>query len=143
MAQVQLDLRILELDLRFRGGLWLSPPLKFSSPIGLRPRPPLNLKTNSKVLKSYCKPSDFGFFLLVLSSQVHNWSWGLGCWRSTNLGKKSWYLFKRRKLSVSILANIRLQSQTQDQHFWIMKRIRKNRSRVCCLNTLTHTCYSK
>ena len=59
------------------------------------------------------------------------------------LGKKSWYLFKRRKLSVSILANIRLQSQTQDQHFWIMKRIRKNPSRVCCLNTLTHTCYIK
>ena len=38
---------------------------------------------------------------------------------------------------------MRLQSQTQDQHFWIMKRIRKNRSRVCCLNTLTHTCYIK
>ena len=57
--------------------------------------------------------------------------------------KKSLYLFKRRKLSVSIFANMRLQSQTQDQHFWIMKRIRKNRSRVCCLNTLTHTCYIK
>ena len=39
------------------------------------------------------------------------------------LGKKSWYLFKRRKLSVSILANMRLQSQTQDQYFWIMKMI--------------------
>ena len=59
--------------------------------------------------------------------------------------KKSLYLFKKRKLSVSILANMRLQSQTQDQHFWIMQRIRKNRSRVCCLNTLTHvhTCYIK
>ena len=62
LAQVQLDLRILELDLRFRGGLELSPPLKFSSPIGLRPSPPQNLKSNSKVLKSHCKPSDFGFF---------------------------------------------------------------------------------
>ena len=50
-----MDLRILELDLRFRGGLGLSPPLKFSSPIVLRPSPPLNLK-------SHCKPSDFGFF---------------------------------------------------------------------------------
>ena len=66
LAQVQLDLRILELDLRFRGGLGLSPPLKFSSPIGLRPSPPLNLKSNSKIPKSHCKPSDFGFFC---------WSW--------------------------------------------------------------------
>ena len=63
LAQVQLDLRILELDLRFRGGLWLSPPLKFSSPIGLRPSPPLNLKYNSKVLKTHCKPLAFGFFV--------------------------------------------------------------------------------
>ena len=63
LAQVQLDLRILELDLRFRGALELSPPLNFSSPIGLRPSPPLNLKSNSKVLKSHCIPSDFGFSL--------------------------------------------------------------------------------
>ena len=34
-------------------------------------------------LDSHCKPSDFRFFLLVLSSRVHIWSWGLGCWRST------------------------------------------------------------
>merc|ERR1712004_750432 len=66
---LQWDLGILELDLRFRGGLGLSPiglenfrgglspspTLKFSSPIGLEPSPPLNLKSNSKTLKSTSK----------------------------------------------------------------------------------------
>ena len=66
LSILEVDLRVLELDLRFRGGLGLSPPLKFSSPIGLRPSPPLNLKSNSKIPKSHCKPSDFGFFC---------WSW--------------------------------------------------------------------
>ena len=60
---LEVDLRVLELDLRLTGGLGLSPPIKFSTPIGLRPSPPLNLISNSKVLKSHCKTSDFGFSL--------------------------------------------------------------------------------
>ena len=55
LSILEVDLRVLELDLRFRGGLGLSPPLKFSSPIGLEPSPPLNLKSNSKTLKSTSK----------------------------------------------------------------------------------------
>ena len=92
------DLRVLELDLRFRGGLGLSPPLKFSSPIGLRPSPPLNLKTNSKVLKSYCKPSDFGFFC---------WSWapksiiGAGDLDAGGVLKEKCLWFWKMKLSQS------------------------------------------
>ena len=58
---LQWDLRILELDLRFRGGLGLNP-------IGLTPSPNLNLKSNSKILKSHRKTSDFGFV---------GWSWAL------------------------------------------------------------------
>ena len=51
--------------------------------------------------------------------------------------KKSLYLFKKRKLSVSILANMRLQSQTQDQHFWIIKD--KEESLTCVLSEHPHT----
>ena len=63
---LQWDLRTLELDLRFRGGLGLSPIGLENFKGGLSLSPPQNLKSNSKVLKSHCKPSDFGFFC---------WSW--------------------------------------------------------------------
>ena len=59
---LQWDLRILELDLRFRGGLGLSPIGLENFRGGLSPSPPLNLKSNSKIPKSHCKPSDFGIF---------------------------------------------------------------------------------
>ena len=49
---LQWDLRILELDLRFRGGLGLSPIGLENFRGGLSPSPPLNLKSNSKILKS-------------------------------------------------------------------------------------------
>ena len=49
---LQLDLRNLELDLRFRGGLGLSPIGLENFRGGLSPSPPLNLKSNSKILKS-------------------------------------------------------------------------------------------
>ena len=49
---LQWDLGILELDLRFRGGLGLSPIGLENFRGGLSPSPPLNLKSNSKILKS-------------------------------------------------------------------------------------------
>ena len=52
---LQLDLRNLELDLRFRGGLGLSPIGLENFRGGLSPSPPLNLKSNSKTLKSTSK----------------------------------------------------------------------------------------
>ena len=48
---LQWDLGILELDLRFRGGLGLSPIGLENFRGGLSPSPPLNLKSNSKILK--------------------------------------------------------------------------------------------
>ena len=48
---LQWDLRTLELDLRFRGGLGLSPIGLENFRGGLSPSPPLNLKSNSKILK--------------------------------------------------------------------------------------------
>ena len=48
---LQWDLRSLELDLRFRGGLGLSPIGLENFRGGLSPSPPLNLKSNSKILK--------------------------------------------------------------------------------------------
>ena len=56
---LEVDFRVLELDLRFRGGLGLSQ-------IGLGLSPPLNLDSNSRILNSHCKPSDFRFF---------RWTW--------------------------------------------------------------------
>ena len=52
---LQWDLGILELDLRFRGGLGLSPIGLENFRGGLSPSPPLNLKSNSKTLKSTSK----------------------------------------------------------------------------------------
>ena len=48
---LQWDLRTLELDLRLRGGLGLSPIGLENFRGGLSPSPPLNLKSNSKILK--------------------------------------------------------------------------------------------
>ena len=73
LAQVQLDLRILELDLRFRGGLWLSPPLKFSSPIGLRPSPTLKFSSPTANPRS----SDFSVGLELPSSYLELGTWML------------------------------------------------------------------
>ena len=52
---LQWDLRTLELDLRFWGGLGLSPIGLENFRGGLSPSPPLNLKSNSKTLKSTSK----------------------------------------------------------------------------------------
>ena len=49
---LQWDLRILELDLRFRGGLGLNPIGLENFRGGLSSSPPLHLKSNSKILKS-------------------------------------------------------------------------------------------
>ena len=46
---------------------------------GLRSSPP----NQCQVQRGAANLWQFRFFPLVLSSQVHIWSWGLGCWRST------------------------------------------------------------
>ena len=59
-------------------------------------------------LDSHCKPSDFRFFPFVLSSQVHIWSWGLGCWRSTMLKKRQDWCFWASQTPITVSTLVRI-----------------------------------